>query len=158
MASLPDRERILLGPGPSPVSPRVVRALLAPPLSHLDPDMLALLDDLRARLARVFRAPDDAFAFAVSGTGTSGLEAAVANLVREGTPVVAVVTGYFGDRLASVCARCGGRVHRVDAPWGRAIDPEALRRALAATPAEVVAMVHVETSTGVLPQTPSRQS
>jgi len=149
MASLPDRERILLGPGPSPVSPRVMRALLAPPLSHLDPDMLALLDDLRARLARVFRAPDNAFAFAVSGTGTSGLEAAVANLVREGTPVVAVVTGYFGDRLASVCARYGGQVHRVEAPWGRAIDPDALRRALASTRADIVAMVHVETSTGV---------
>jgi alanine-glyoxylate transaminase/serine-glyoxylate transaminase/serine-pyruvate transaminase len=149
MPSLPDRERILLGPGPSPVSPRVMRALLAPPLSHLDPDMLALLDDLRARLTRVFRAPDGAFAFAVSGTGSSGLEAAVANVVREGTPVVAVVTGYFGDRLASVCARYGGRVHRVEGEWGRAIDPEALRRALAATRAEVVAMVHVETSTGV---------
>jgi alanine-glyoxylate transaminase/serine-glyoxylate transaminase/serine-pyruvate transaminase len=149
MPSLPDRERILLGPGPSPVLPRVMRAMLAPPLSHLDPDMMALLDDLRARLARLFRAPEDAFAFAVSGTGSSGLEAAVANLVREGTPVVAVVTGYFGDRLANVCARYGGRVHRVEGTWGRAVDPEALRRALAATGPAVVAMVHVETSTGV---------
>ena len=149
MSTLPDRARILLGPGPSPVSPRVMRALLAPPLSHLDLDMLALLDDLRARLARIFRAPDGAFAFAVSGTGSAGLEAAAANLVREGTPVVAVVTGYFGDRLANVCSRYGGRVHRVEGEWGRAIDPEALRRALVTTRAEVVAMVHVETSTGV---------
>ena len=149
MPPLPDRERILLGPGPSPVSPRVMRALAAPPLSHLDPDMMALLDDLRERLARIFRAPDGAFTFAVSGTGSSGLEAAVANTVREGTPVLAVVTGYFGDRLASVCARYGAQVHRVEVPWGRAVDPDALRRALATTRAEVVAVVHVETSTGV---------
>ena len=147
---LPGLERILLGPGPSPVSPRVMRAMAAPVLSHLDPDMLAILDDVRARLGRVFQAADGSFSFAVSGTGTAGMEAAVANLVREGTAVVVVVTGYFGERLVEMCSRYGGIVGRVDVEWGRAADPDALRRALKTTGAEVVAIVHAETSTGVL--------
>src|SRR5947208_15449857 len=85
MSLLPDHERILLGPGPSLTSPRVMRAMAAPTVSHLDPVMLALLDDIRARLGRLFRAPAGSFAFATSGTGTSGMETAVANLVPEGT-------------------------------------------------------------------------
>ena len=75
---------LLLGPGPSPVAPRVMRAMSAPVLSHLDPQMMAILDDVRARLARVFKAADGAFSFAVSGTGTSGMEAAIATLTRPG--------------------------------------------------------------------------
>ena len=81
---LPDVERLLLGPGPSPVSPRIMRAMAAPVLSHLDPDMLKIMDDLRARLGRVFMAPADGYSLAVSGTGSAGMEMAVANLVREG--------------------------------------------------------------------------
>src|SRR5436189_3610480 len=145
MTFLPDAERILLGPGPSMTSPRVMRAMAAPTVSHLDPLMLALLDDVRARLTRLFRAPDGSFAFAVSGTGTSGMETAVANLVREGTRALVVVTGYFGDRLAQVCERYGATVKRVEVEWGRACDPNALRKALAAFPADVVALVHAET-------------
>ena len=80
--------------------------------------------------ARVFQAPDGSFAFAVSGTGTSAMEAAVANLVAPGTRVLSVVTGYFGDRLAQMATRYGGDVTRVDAEWGRAIDPEQVRQAL----------------------------
>ena len=147
---LPDAERILLGPGPSATSPRVMRAMAAPTLSHLDPQMVALLDDVRARLARLFRAPDGSFALAISGTGTSGMETAVANLVREGTRVLVVVTGYFGDRLAQMCERYGASVTRLDVEWGRACDPDALRKALQNSPADIVAMVQAETSTGVL--------
>jgi alanine-glyoxylate transaminase/serine-glyoxylate transaminase/serine-pyruvate transaminase len=150
MPSLPDLERVLLGPGPSPVSPRVMRALAAPVLSHLDPDMMALLDDLRARIARVVQAPDAGLSLAASGTGTSGMEAAVANLVREGTTAVVLVSGYFGERLVQMCERYGAIVHRLDVEWGRAADPEALRRTLKSFGADVVAMVHAETSTGVL--------
>ena len=148
--SLPSTERILLGPGPSLISPRVMRAMAAPVLSHLDPDCLALMDDVRARLARVFRAPEGSLTIAISGTGSSGLEATVANLVGDGTRVLAVVTGYFGDRLAQVCERYGGKVTRLDAEWGRAVDPQAVRAALKANKADVVACVHAETSTGVL--------
>src|SRR5438045_1798128 len=105
MPNLPITERILLGPGPSLTSPRVMRAMMTPTVSHLDPLMLALLDEVRARLTRLFRAPKRSFAFAVSGTGTSGMEAVVANLVQKGTRVLVIVTGYFGDRLAQMCER-----------------------------------------------------
>src|SRR5438128_4853989 len=146
---LPDTDRILLGPGPSLTSPRVMRAMAAPTLSHLDPQFMKLLDDIRLRLLRTFRAADHSFAFGVSGTGTSGMETTVANLVREGTRATAVISGYFGDRLANMCERYGATVTRLDVEWGRACDPEALRRQLKASGADVVAMVHAETSTGV---------
>ena len=150
MSLLPDVDRILLGPGPSLTAPRVMRAMAAPTVSHLDPLMMALLDDVRARLGRVFRAAEGSFAFAVSGTGTSGMETTVSNLVKEGTRATVIVTGYFGDRLAQMCERYGATVTRLDVEWGRACDPEALRTQLKATPADVVAMVHAETSTGVI--------
>jgi alanine-glyoxylate transaminase / serine-glyoxylate transaminase / serine-pyruvate transaminase len=150
MTKLPDTTRILLGPGPSMTSARVMRAMSAPTVSHLDPIMLALVDEMRGRLGRLFRAPDGSFAFAVSGTGTAGMETVVANLVREGTRVLVVVTGYFGDRLAQICERYGAAVTRLDVEWGRACDPGALGRALAAGRVDIVAIVHAETSTGVL--------
>ena len=146
---LPESDRILLGPGPSLTSPRVMRAMAAPTVGHLDPLMVAMLDDVRAKLTRLFRAPDGSFAFAVSGTGTSGMETAVANTVRQGTRATVVVTGYFGDRLAQMCERYGATVTRVNGEWGRAADPSMLEKSLAVTPADVVAMVHGETSTGV---------
>ena len=149
MSLLPDSERILLGPGPSLTAPRVMRAMAAPTVSHLDPIMLRLLDDVRERLTRAFQAADGSFAFAVSGTGTSGMETCVANLVQPGTRATVVVTGYFGDRLAQMCERYGAAVTRVDVEWGRACDPDALRQSLRAKGADVVAMVHAETSTGV---------
>jgi alanine-glyoxylate transaminase/serine-glyoxylate transaminase/serine-pyruvate transaminase len=140
---------LLLGPGPSPVSPRIMRAMQAPVLSHLDPGMMAILDDIRIRLGRSFRAPEGAFSFAVSGTGTSGMETAVANLTRPGARAIAVVTGYFGDRLAQMLRRYGAEVSRVEVEWGRACDPAQLEKALAGG-ADIVTMVHAETSTGVL--------
>ena len=149
MSLLPDTDRILLGPGPSLTAPRVMRAMAAPTLSHLDPQFMQLLDDVRLRLRRVFRAADYSFSFAVSGTGTSGMEAVVANLVKEGTRATVVVTGYFGDRLAQMCERYGATVARLNVEWGRACDPDALRMHLKSTGADIVAMVHAETSTGV---------
>lgn len=147
---LPDKERLLLGPGPSLVSPRVMRALGAPVLSHLDPQFLEIMDDVRARLARVFQAPPGSFAFAVSGTGTSAMETAIANLIAPGTRVLAIVTGYFGDRLADMCRRYGAEVRALNVEWGRAVDPDAVAHALEDARADVVTVVHAETSTGVL--------
>lgn len=147
---LPADERLLLGPGPSLTSPRVMRAMSAPTLSHLDPQFLELMDDLRARLARVFRAPEGSFAFAVSGTGTSAMEAAVANLVQPGTRVLSIVTGYFGKRLSEMCRRYGAEVKTLDVEWGRAVDPDGVGRVLQQHPADIVTVVHAETSTGVL--------
>src|SRR5439155_4366904 len=123
MSLIPDTDRILLGPGPSLTAPRVMRAMAAPTLSHLDPLMVTLLDDVRERLGRLFKAPEGSFAFAVSGTGTSGMETAVANLVAEGARVLVVVTGYFGDRLAQMCERYGATVSRLNIEWGRSCDP-----------------------------------
>ena len=150
MSLLPETDRILLGPGPSLTAPRVMRAMASPTLSHLDPLMLRLLDDVRERLARVFRAADGSLAFAVSGTGTSGMETVVANLVKAGTRATVVVTGYFGDRLGQMCERYGASVTRLNIDWGTACDPDRLRSQLKATSADVVAIVHAETSTGVL--------
>lgn len=147
---LPGSERLLLGPGPSLIAPRVMRALAAPMLSHLDPQFLEIMDDTRARLARVFHAPEGSFAFAVSGTGTSAMEVAVANLVQPGTRVLSIVTGYFGDRLAEMCRRYGADVARLDVEWGRACDVDAVRLALKGRGADIVTIVHAETSTGVL--------
>jgi alanine-glyoxylate transaminase/serine-glyoxylate transaminase/serine-pyruvate transaminase len=146
---LPDSERILLGPGPSLIPPRVIRAMAAPVLSHLDPDFIPLLDDVRAMLGRVFRADDNALALATSGTGTSAMEAAVANTVAPGMQAVVVVTGYFGDRLVQILERYGAQVRRIDVEWGRAADPQRLRDELRRGSADVIGMVHAETSTGV---------
>lgn len=135
------------------IPPRVMRAMATPVLSHLDPDFVLLLDDVRARLGRLFQAPDDSLAIATSGTGTSGMEALIANLVGEGTRVLVVTTGYFGDRLAEISRRYGGTVTHVSAEWGRAIDPNAVRTALRSAGTggiNIVACVHAETSTGVL--------
>lgn len=147
--SLPTTDRLLLGPGPSPVSPRVLASLGAPPRSHLDPEMVALLDDLRARLQQVFRAPEGHFSCAVSGTGTTAMDAAGVNLVEPGLSVLVIVTGYFGERLASIFERHGAYVERLRGEWGRAIDPADVDRALIDSRFDVVAMVHAETSTGV---------
>jgi alanine-glyoxylate transaminase/serine-glyoxylate transaminase/serine-pyruvate transaminase len=132
------------------VSARVMHALSQPVLSHLDPEMMTILDDIRRRLDWAFGATDGALSLAISGTGTSGMEAAVANVAAPGTRALVVVTGYFGDRLAQIFQRYGAAVSRLDVEWGRACDPAAVERALAASPADVVAVVHAETSTGVL--------
>src|SRR3954462_7237921 len=147
---LPESDRILLGPGPSLTSPRVMRAMSAPTVGHLDPLMVAMLDDVRAKLTKLFRAPEGSFAFAVSGTGTSGMETAVANIVKQGTRATVIINGYFGDRLAQMCERYGATVTRLNVEWGRACDPDALRQHLKTNGADIVGMVHAETSTGVV--------
>ena len=139
-----------MGPGPSPVSDRVKQAMAPPPRSHLDPEFVLLLDDVRARLTTLFQAPADHFSFALSGTGTTGMDAAAANLLEPGMMVLCVVNGYFGDRLAQVCALHGAFVERLQGEWGQAIDPAQVERAMSDGRFDVVAVVHGETSTGVL--------
>jgi alanine-glyoxylate transaminase / serine-glyoxylate transaminase / serine-pyruvate transaminase len=147
---LPSTERILLGPGPSLIAPRVMRAMAAPVLSHLDPDFVPLLDDVRGSLRRLFRADEQALTIATSGTGTSAMEAAVGNIVSEGSRAVVIVNGYFGDRLVQIMERYGAAVRRIDVEWGRACDPSLLRAELKREGADIVGIVHAETSTGVL--------
>jgi len=146
---LPATERILLGPGPSLIPPRVIRALAAPVLSHLDPEFVPMLDETRGLLQRVFRTDAKALTLATSGTGTSAMEAAVANAIAPGTRAIVVVTGYFGERLVNMFERYGASVRRIDVEWGRACDPQRLLDELTREGADVVGMVHAETSTGV---------
>ena len=126
-----------------------MRAMAAPVLSHLDPDFVPMLDEVRASLQRVFRADSKALTIATSGTGTSAMEAAVANAVADGSRGIVIVTGYFGDRLAQIFQRYGSKVRRIDVEWGRAVDPQRLRDELKLEGADVIGMVHAETSTGV---------
>lgn len=139
-------DRLLMGPGPSNPYPEVTSALVRPVLGHLDPEFLALLDETCDRLRQVF-ATSNRLTLPLSGTGSAGMEASMVNFVLPGDPVVVGVNGLFGERLCEVAARQGAEVIRVEAPWGRPLDPEAL---LAAHPAPtLIAVVHAETSTGV---------
>src|SRR5262245_44417016 len=146
---LPTTDCLLLGPGPSPVSPQVLAAPGAAPRSHPGRDVGGVLDDVRDRLSRVFGAPGGALTFAVSGTGTAGMETVVANLAEPGRRALVIVNGYFGDRLASMFARYGAEVVRLDVEWGHAVDPSEVETTLAGARFDLVGVVHGETSTGV---------
>src|SRR5436309_11880815 len=143
---MPIHERVLMGPGPSNPYPEVMQAFARPVVGHLDPEFLDLLDETCDRLRAVFRT-DNALTLPISGTGSAGMETAFVNLVGPGDTVVVGVNGLFGERMVDVAGRCGAEVVRVDAPWGRALDPQAV---LVAHPSpKVIAVVHAETSTGV---------
>jgi alanine-glyoxylate transaminase/serine-glyoxylate transaminase/serine-pyruvate transaminase len=139
-------DRILMGPGPCNPYPEVVEALTNPMLGHLDPEFLTVLDETCDRLRTVF-GTRNALTLPISGTGSAGMEASFVNVVNPGDVVVVGVNGVFGQRMTDVAARCGAEVVRVEAEWGRPIDPEAL--ATAHPNPKVIAVVHAETSTGV---------
>ncbi len=141
-------QRILLGPGPSNVEPRVLQAMIAPLLGHMDPLYFECMNETQALLRTVFQT-ENRLTFAVAGTGGAGMEACLANLVEEGDEVVVCVNGFFGQRMAELADRWGGRVLRVEAEWGRPIDMQKVRETFRKSTARVVAMVHAETSTGV---------
>lgn len=140
--------RLLLGPGPSNVNPRVMKAMLSPVVGHLDADFVRVMEDLKRLLRIVFQTANE-ITFPVSGTGSAGMETALMNLVEEGDDVVIGIAGVFGERMADAAGRLGARVHRVEAPWGRIIEAERIEAALkAAGKPKLLAMVHAETSTG----------
>ena len=149
LASLDPPRRVLLGPGPSDVAASVSAALAKPTVGHLDPYFLGVMDEVRAMLRRVFGTANE-LTLPMSGTGSAGMETCFANLLEPGDEAVIGVNGVFGSRMADVAARCGARVTAVEGEWGRALDPEALRRAAGGRKVKVVALVHAETSTGVL--------
>jgi len=141
--------RVLMGPGPSGAHPRVLRAMTAPILGHLDPEFLSIMDECRVMLRQVMRTENEV-TLATPGTGTSGMEAAVMNLVEPGDRVVIGICGYFGERIAQMAERAGGAVTRVNAAWGSPVDPAAVEAAVkAAGNVKLVGIVHAETSTGV---------
>lgn len=142
--------RILMGPGPSGAHPRVLRAMNSPMLGHLDPEFLRIMDECRDMLRRVLRTENEV-TIATPGTGTSGMEAAVMNLIEPGDQAVIGICGYFGERIAEMAERAGASVTRVQAPWGSPVDPAEVEAAVRAAGAvKMVGIVHAETSTGVM--------
>ncbi|MEI7435697.1 MAG: alanine--glyoxylate aminotransferase family protein [bacterium] len=139
--------RVLMGPGPSDIPARVLQALSAPCIGHLDPYFLSIMDETQRLLRWLFQTRN-ALTIPMSGTGSAGMEAVFVNLVEPGDEVVVCVNGVFGMRMADVTERLGGKLLRVDQPWGRAVDPEAVRKAVQGRKPKIVAVVHAETSTG----------
>ncbi len=141
-------ERVLMGPGPSDVSSRVLRALAAPTLGHLDPEYLKIMDETRQMLRQVFQTNNE-MTMAISGTGSAGMEACICNLIEPGDEMIVCVNGVFGGRMKDVAQRYGATVHEISAEWGRGIAPEAVEAALKAHPkTKALGIVHAETSTG----------
>jgi alanine-glyoxylate transaminase/serine-glyoxylate transaminase/serine-pyruvate transaminase len=146
-APLNPPNRILLGPGPSDVHPRVLEALAKPTIGHLDPYYLEIMNGMQRMLRGVLRTENE-MTLAVSGTGSAGMEAAVVNLIEPGDSMLVCVNGVFGGRMADVAARAGAKVTRIDRPWGEVFTPDDIRRAVAQCKPQVVGIVMAETSTG----------
>ncbi len=141
-------ERLLLGPGPSPVPARVLRALGSPTIGHLDPQYLAIMDETCELLRQVFRTKNP-LTFPVSGTGMAGMECIATNLIEPGDEVIVCINGVFGGRMQDVMERCGAKVHAVKVAWGDVFAHEQIAAALDEHPkSKLVAIVHAETSTG----------
>src|SRR5215210_2508498 len=149
MSYEPLPQRVLMGPGPSNVNARVLQALAVPTIGHLDPAFTALMDDTMERLRGLFRTAN-ALTFPVSGTGSAGMETCFVNVLEPGDRVVVGVNGVFGERMCDVASRCGAEVTRVEAPWGRIVPLDAFVEAIRRVCPKVAAIVHAETSTGVL--------
>jgi (S)-ureidoglycine-glyoxylate aminotransferase len=141
--------RILLGPGPTMADPRVLRAMATPLLGQFDPEFTAVMNEVMELLRAVFQT-DNERAFPVPGTGRAGLEAAMVSLLEPGDRVVVAECGRFGLLMIEIAERCGATVVPVRAEWGRMVEPAAVAKALEAGPTRMVAVVHGETSTGVL--------
>jgi alanine-glyoxylate transaminase/serine-glyoxylate transaminase/serine-pyruvate transaminase len=140
--------RILLGPGPSNVHPRVLQALATPLIGHLDPAFLELMEETK-RLLRATFLTANTLTLPISATGSAGMEACLVNLLEPGDTAIIGVNGVFGTRMTDIVERCGATAVKVEAEWGRIIEPDAVAQALRATPrAKLVALVHAETSTG----------
>jgi alanine-glyoxylate transaminase/serine-glyoxylate transaminase/serine-pyruvate transaminase len=141
--------RVLLGPGPSPVEDRVLEAMSAPVLGHLDPVFLACMDDIQEMLRYVFET-DNRVTIPISATGSAGMEAALVNIIEPGDEVVVCIHGVFGERMRDIIERAGGRPVVVRAEWGQAIARADIEAAFESSTPRALAIVHAETSTGVL--------
>ena len=147
-SQIPSR-RLLMGPGPSDVHPRVLSAMSRPTIGHLDPSFVDLMDEIKAQLRKVFKT-DNELTIPLSAPGSAGMECCLVNLLEPGDTVIICINGVFGGRMKENAERCGARVVAVEAPWGEAVDPDAVRVALKENPeTKAIAFVHAETSTGV---------
>lgn len=139
--------RVLLGPGPSDIHPRVLEALGKPTVGHLDPFYLQLMNAMQDKLRDVFQTKN-AMTMAISATGSAGMEATVVNLIEPGDSMLVCVNGVFGGRMVDVAQRAGAEVTTVEKPWGSVFEPSDLKAALAQAKPKVVGIVMAETSTG----------
>ena len=149
--SLAAPERILLGPGPSMAHPRVLQAMSQPLVGHLDPYFLQVMDQIQEMLRYVFQTKNS-LTLVIPGTGTAAMEAAVANMVEPGDPVLVCANGYFGLRIAEMVERYNGKLTTLKRPWGEVFQLDEIERALVESQAKVVAIVQAETSTGARQQ------
>lgn len=141
--------RVLMGPGPSDVHPRVLRAMSTPLVGHLDPEFLTVMDDIKAMVQETLQTQNP-LTFVVSAPGSAGMESCLVNLLEPGDEAVICIHGVFGTRMADIAERCGAKVIKVEADWGTPIEPNNVKKALASCKPKLVAIVHAETSTGVL--------
>ncbi len=138
-----------MGPGPSDAHPRVLQALSTPLIGHLDPEFVAIMDDIKTMTKRAFLTENE-LTFVVSAPGSAGMETCLVNLLEPGDEAVICIHGVFGERMADIAGRCGATVYRVEAPWGKPIEPQQVEDVLKKCNPKIVAIVHAETSTGVL--------
>ncbi|MFZ4666803.1 MAG: pyridoxal-phosphate-dependent aminotransferase family protein [Prochlorotrichaceae cyanobacterium] len=142
-------DRLLLGAGPSNADPVVIAAMNRQPIGHLDPEYLKLMDEVQ-NLLRYAWQTQNPMTYPVPGTGSAAMEATLANVVEPGDVVLVGIKGYFGHRLADMAGRYGGDVRTLHKTWGQAFSLPELREAIATHRPKVLALVHAETSTGVL--------
>jgi len=138
-----------MGPGPSNCHPGVLEAMAQPLLGHLDPEFLKIMDETQDLLRRVLKT-GNRLTLPVSGTGSAGMETCLCNLIEPGDRALVCINGVFGTRMADIVRRLHGELHTVEAEWGRPFDPEAVEAAVLRSSPKLVAIVHAETSTGVL--------
>src|SRR6476620_5324563 len=144
---IPIPQRTLMGPGPSDVHPRVLKALATHTIGHLDPVFLQLMDEIRQKLREVFKTTNE-MTLAVSGTGSAGMETLFANLVEPGDKMLVCVNGVFGGRMVDVAQRAGAEVTAIERAYGEVFDPQEVRDAVRKVGPKVVGIVQAETSTG----------
>lgn len=147
MSRLKTFKRVLMGPGPSDVDPRVLEALARPTIGHLDPEFLNILNEIRTLLQYTFQTKNE-MTLAMSGTGSAGMETCVVNLIEPGDPMLVCINGVFGTRMADVARRCGAEVTTLETDWGKVFEPDQIRQALQKKSVKIVGLVHAETSTG----------
>ena len=141
--------RILMGPGPSDAHPRVLKAMATPLIGHLDPEFVQIMDEVKYMVQQTFQT-ENYLTFVVSAPGSAGMETCLVNLLEPGDEALICVHGVFGGRMADIVERCGAKAIKVEAPWGEPIDPEQVKAALTTCNPKLIAIVHAETSTGVL--------
>jgi alanine-glyoxylate transaminase / serine-glyoxylate transaminase / serine-pyruvate transaminase len=141
--------RILMGPGPSNVPARVYRAMMMPTVGHMDPTYFKTMDQVQVLLRETFQTQNP-LTIAIAGTGMSAMETALVNLLEAGDEIIVCNGGVFSGRMPEIARRYGANVREVKVPWGRATQPDEIAKALKEKPAKVVALVHGETSTGVM--------